>query len=93
MKPVEINEVDRVEILTLQDNYIDMVAFDNNQVVRRALPFKENELRLSLLAEHGFSALFTVTKGTRSESILFDFGFSDHGAAFNVDVLGVDLGS
>ena len=30
---ITINELDRVEILTLQDNYIDMTATDNLSLI------------------------------------------------------------
>ena len=87
-----MNEVDRVEILTLQDNTIDLVSRDNTDVVQRAMPLKGLEVKNSVLAEHGFSSVVTVTKGDRTRSILFDFGFSAHGAAFNADALDVDMG-
>jgi 7,8-dihydropterin-6-yl-methyl-4-(beta-D-ribofuranosyl)aminobenzene 5'-phosphate synthase len=64
---------------------------DGTDVVKRALPIKDMEVKNSVLAEHGFSALVTVVKGDEARSLLFDFGFSAHGAAFNVDALGVDL--
>ncbi|MBW1818245.1 MAG: MBL fold metallo-hydrolase [Deltaproteobacteria bacterium] len=86
-----INEVDKIEILTLQDNYIDLLARDNNEVVQRAMPLKGLEIKNSLLAEHGFSSVVTVTRGGESSSILFDFGFSAQGAAFNAKALDVDL--
>lgn len=83
---VTLNEVDRVEILTLQDNYIDLLAGGNNEVIQRPIPDR------SIFAEHGFSALLTVTKDGVSESVLLDFGFSPHGAAHNADILNVDYG-
>jgi 7,8-dihydropterin-6-yl-methyl-4-(beta-D-ribofuranosyl)aminobenzene 5'-phosphate synthase len=86
-----LNEVDRVEILTLQDNYIDVAAFDGTDVVKRAMPLKDGEIKNSILAEHGFSAVVTVFVGGAPRSILFDFGFSPQGAAFNADALGLDL--
>ncbi len=52
---IELNEVNKVEVLTLQDNYIDLVAQDSNDVVQRANPLKGNELGNSIRAEHGFS--------------------------------------
>lgn len=88
---MSVNEADQVEILTLQDNYIDLVAADSTEMLKRALPVKASEIRNSVLAEHGFSALVTIHARERSHRILFDFGFSEHGAAFNVDALGVDL--
>ena len=86
-----LNEVDKVEILTLQDNYIDVAAFDGTDVVKRAMPLKDGEIKNSILAEHGFSAVVTATVGGSARSILFDFGFSPQGAAFNADALDLDL--
>ena len=86
-----LNEVDKVEILTLQDNYIDVAAMDGSDIVQRAMPVKDMEIKSSILAEHGFCAHVTVTTGNRSRSILFDFGFSEYGAALNADTLEVDL--
>lgn len=88
---MDLQEVDKVEILTLQDNYIDIAAFDGTETVQRAMPLKDMEIKNSVLAEHGFSAVVTVTRDDRARSILFDFGFSEQGAAFNADALGVDL--
>ena len=86
-----VKAVDRVEILTLQDNTIDLVQQDNSAVVQRAMPLVGLEVKNSILAEHGFSSLITITDGDASRSMLFDFGFSEHGAAFNADALGADL--
>ena len=51
---ITLREVDQAEIVTLQDNYIDLVAQDNNEVVQRAMPLKGLEVKNSILAEHGF---------------------------------------
>lgn len=88
---ISVNEADKVEILTLQDNYIDLVSGDSTEMLKRALPVKGSEIKNSILAEHGFSALVTIYAGQKAHRILFDFGFSEHGAAFNVDALGADL--
>lgn len=88
---MNIREVDKVEITTLQDNYIDLLMRDNSAVVSRAIPLKDMEVKNSLLAEHGFSALVTVSAGDAVRSVLFDFGFSAHGAAFNARALSLDL--
>ncbi|HSC27654.1 MAG TPA: MBL fold metallo-hydrolase [Vicinamibacterales bacterium] len=88
---ISINETDRLEILTLQDNYIDLAVGDSTAVLRRALPVKGSKLRSSVLAEHGFSALITLFKGAESHQVLFDFGWSESGTAFNVDTLDVNL--
>jgi 7,8-dihydropterin-6-yl-methyl-4-(beta-D-ribofuranosyl)aminobenzene 5'-phosphate synthase len=91
MKKSGIKEVDCVEILSLQDNYIEITASDNSDVVTRAKAVKDGEIKNSVLAEHGFSAVVRITSGGKKMTLLFDFGFSKDGAAYNADVLGVDL--
>jgi 7,8-dihydropterin-6-yl-methyl-4-(beta-D-ribofuranosyl)aminobenzene 5'-phosphate synthase len=83
--------VDKVEILTLQDNYIEMTATDNSAIITRAVPLKDGEIRASILAEHGFSALVKTTAAGRTHTLLFDFGFSENGAAQNAATLGVNM--
>ena len=88
---INLKEVDKLEILTLQDNYIDIAAMDGTDMVHRALPIKDGEIKNSILAEHGFSTLVSVIVGGESRYILFDFGFSKQGAASNADALEADL--
>jgi len=80
-----------VEVLTLQDNYIDLVAHDNNEVIQRAKAVDRNQLRHSIRAEHGFSTLISITQPSKTQQVLFDFGFSEDGAALNAEVLKADL--
>ena len=89
---IELNALDRVEILTLQDNTIDITMMDNNAIVQRAMAIKEGQIKNSILAEHGFSALVRTTAGEKTRTLLFDFGYSEEGAAFNARALGVDMG-
>ena len=89
--PILLNTVDKVEVLTLQDNYIDLVARSSSDVVQRAMPLKGNEFRRSIRAEHGFSTCITVTKHGKARHMLFDFGFSEDGAALNAKALNADL--
>ncbi|MBP7342408.1 MAG: MBL fold metallo-hydrolase [Smithellaceae bacterium] len=86
-----LNAVDKVEIWTLQDNYIEMTALDNTAVVTRATSLKDGEIKASILAEHGFSALLKTTAGEKTHMLLFDFGFSEDGAVKNAALLGLDL--
>jgi 7,8-dihydropterin-6-yl-methyl-4-(beta-D-ribofuranosyl)aminobenzene 5'-phosphate synthase len=88
---MKILEAEKMEILTLQDNYIDITALDNSAIVQRASPLKEMQIRNSILAEHGFSALVTVHAGGDRSSLLFDFGFSEDGAVRNAALLGADV--
>ena len=91
MSQTKLDTVDKVEILTLQDNYIEMTAMDNSAVIARAMPLKDGEISASILAEHGFSALVKTTSAGITHSLLFDFGFSENGAAQNAATLGVNM--
>jgi len=88
---ISLNPVDRVEILTLQDNYIDIASGDSTDIIQRAVPLKDGEIKNTILAEHGFSVLITVSAGDRARTLLFDFGLSEFGAAFNAEALHADL--
>jgi 7,8-dihydropterin-6-yl-methyl-4-(beta-D-ribofuranosyl)aminobenzene 5'-phosphate synthase len=87
---MQLKQADKVEILTLQDNYIDLVEAPANAMVTRALPVKDGYIKNSVVAEHGFSALVKITGDSQERSVLFDFGFSSWGVAHNMDALGVD---
>jgi 7,8-dihydropterin-6-yl-methyl-4-(beta-D-ribofuranosyl)aminobenzene 5'-phosphate synthase len=89
--PIQLQEVDRVEILTLQDNYIDIAAHDGTAMVQRPSTEDAAGNRVSILAEHGFSAVVSLTAGGKTRKVLFDFGFSESGAFQNARALGVDL--
>jgi len=86
-----IEAVDKVEILTLQDNFIDIVTKDNSEIIQRALPLKGVEVSNSIIAEPGFSTLVTITRNGKTSSLLFDFGFSEDGAARNAEALNADI--
>jgi len=87
----ELNEVDKVEILTLQDNYIDITASDNNGIISRARELLHGATGKSVRAEHGFSAVVKTTRNGETRAMLFDFGFSEDGAAHNAEILGVEM--
>ena len=66
-----VKAVDKVEILTLLDNSIDILLPDTDKAKR--VPRKPDSLsKEPLQAEHGFSALVTVTADNSSETILFE---------------------
>ena len=58
---VELKPCHQVEILTLQDNLIDLVSRDDSEILKRARLKPRQGKDSSLLAEHGFCALVTVT--------------------------------
>ncbi len=86
MATMPLREVDKVEILTLLDNTIDLLMAGSEQVKRFSLP-SDGLTRESLVAEHGFAALVTATSGNTSDSLLFDAGLSKRGLIHNMDVL------
>lgn len=88
MATMPLREVDRVEILTVVDNTIDMLLASTPQAKRFPLP-PDVLTRESLIAEHGFAALVTVANGNTSDSLLFDAGLSRNGLMHNMDVLEV----
>jgi 7,8-dihydropterin-6-yl-methyl-4-(beta-D-ribofuranosyl)aminobenzene 5'-phosphate synthase len=86
MATLPLREVDRVEIVTILDNTVDMLIAGTPHAKR--FPLRPDALsRESLVAEHGFAALVTVTSSSTSESLLFDAGLSRHGLMHNMDVL------
>jgi len=87
----KVNECDKIEILTLQDNYIEITAGDNSEIITRAAPVREGSISQSILAEHGYCAVVKTTTGKEVRTLLFDFGFSEEGAAYNAKALGVDM--
>ncbi len=43
-----MHELDRVQVLTVLDNYIDMTAQDNSAIVQRGGGWKKGETRRSI---------------------------------------------
>jgi 7,8-dihydropterin-6-yl-methyl-4-(beta-D-ribofuranosyl)aminobenzene 5'-phosphate synthase len=86
-----LREVDRVEIVTLIDNYVDVLLKDTDIVTRPPHAEGEEVPRDTLVAEHGLSLLVTVYQGTKSHTILFDTGYSQIGVPHNIALLGIEL--
>ncbi|OPY11184.1 MAG: ribonuclease Z [Syntrophaceae bacterium PtaB.Bin038] len=87
-----LQEVDQIEILSLMDNYTDVIL-GGTKVVRRANLACNGEIfRDTLIGEHGLSLLVTVREGGRKHTILFDTGYSAVGVPHNMEHLGVNPG-
>ena len=89
--PVALKAVDRVEILTLMDNYIDLLLPPSEIITRPPLAKEGNILDDTLLAEHGLSLLITVTQGETKHTVLFDTGYTKVGVLHNIEQLGVNV--
>ncbi len=86
-----LKPADRVEIVTLMDNYVD-VLLRSTDIVTRPPVSKGMEIPTdTLLAEHGLSLLITVYKGGEIYELLFDTGYSRIGVLNNLEQLGLDL--
>jgi 7,8-dihydropterin-6-yl-methyl-4-(beta-D-ribofuranosyl)aminobenzene 5'-phosphate synthase len=88
---VSLKTVDRIEVTTLMDNYVDLLLPSTDIIVRPPLA-KEGKIKDdTLLAEHGFSLLVTVYQGEEKHTILFDTGYTKVGVLHNMAQLGVDI--
>ena len=87
MNPVNLLEVERVEVTVLVDNYTDLLLLQSTPVARRApvLPPK------AFLAEHGFSCLIK-TVDVEEHVVLMDVGISGTCLLHNAELLKIDLG-
>ena len=86
-----LKPVDRVEVMTLMDNYADALL-PGTDIVTRA-PNHEGEVipEDTLLAEHGLCMLVSVYQDGEKHSILFDAGYTKVGTLHNIDMLSIDL--
>lgn len=96
---IDLEPVDAVEIISLMDNVTDVFMPDQGPA-RRPGPrvgqprpcaiMTGNWAPDALVAEHGFSMLITVRKGSEQHRLLFDAGTSPDGVTENMRRLDVD---
>jgi len=79
---MQLNAVDKLEVVVLVDNYCDELLEDERIVKRLKLPSP-----MAPMGEPGFSLLVKVTKDNRSHTILMDTGISGHCLEHNIKVL------
>ena len=89
--PLQIKEATKVEILTLMDNYVDVLLQSTDIAKRPPLAKDGNIPSDALLAEHGLSLLVTVHDEKGKHTILFDTGYTWVGVLHNIKLLKVDL--
>ena len=88
--PMPLKEVDRVEVLTLMDNFVDVLLEDTAVVKRPPKAVGEEIPTDALLAEHGLSLRVKVQQGPEKHTILFDTGYNNMGVLHNMEMLAVD---
>lgn len=98
--PIGLEPVDSVTVTTLMDNAFDALLPPSEGVERvsfgtgpvPAPQFDSGATMGGLLAEHGFAALVTVTRGDRRTTVLFDTGLTPDGMTRNAERLDVAWG-
>jgi 7,8-dihydropterin-6-yl-methyl-4-(beta-D-ribofuranosyl)aminobenzene 5'-phosphate synthase len=83
---IALKPVDRVEILSVMDNTID-VLMGSTPVAQRLKRSRDALAKPQLRAEHGVSMLVTTHEGGSRDSFLFDTGVTIDGVLHNMDVL------
>jgi 7,8-dihydropterin-6-yl-methyl-4-(beta-D-ribofuranosyl)aminobenzene 5'-phosphate synthase len=97
--PIALEPVDEIVITTLVDNVYDALLTGDERTTRalfaadlpRAPQFEAASTTVGLMAEHGFSALVSVRRGTSTTTLLFDTGLSPDAMVTNAAWLGADL--
>jgi 7,8-dihydropterin-6-yl-methyl-4-(beta-D-ribofuranosyl)aminobenzene 5'-phosphate synthase len=97
--PIALEPVDEVVITTVVDNVYDALLTGDERVTRtpfsagtaKAPQFESGSTTVGLMAEHGFSALVSVRRGSTTTTLLFDTGLSPDAMVTNADRLGLDL--
>ena len=87
MNGLNLQEVDKLEVTVLIDNYSDVLLLQDTDMVKRPRTLPPN----APLAEHGLSCLLKVHKGTEEHVVLMDAGVSSTCFFHNARVLDVDL--
>jgi 7,8-dihydropterin-6-yl-methyl-4-(beta-D-ribofuranosyl)aminobenzene 5'-phosphate synthase len=85
---IVLKPVDRVEVLSVMDNSID-VLMGNTSIARRAARTRNSFAKPQLRAEHGVSMLVTTYQNDTKDSFLFDTGVTIDGVLHNMDALEV----
>jgi 7,8-dihydropterin-6-yl-methyl-4-(beta-D-ribofuranosyl)aminobenzene 5'-phosphate synthase len=100
---VPLEPVDELSVLTVCDNTIDVLLPDQGPAKRLSLGAMNGQRPMvaaptivagkvpdAPLAQHGFSALVQIRKGSRVRQVLFDTGLTPQGCVENLSRLGRD---
>ena len=88
---VKLKEAERVEIITLIDNYTDCLIPQSHNVKRNP-HYRNGKIAPPLIAEHGLSLLVKVFKNGNTHCILLDAGWSATGVLRNLKELEINIG-
>lgn len=88
---ISLEPVDRVEVLTIIDNYVDVLLRNTERITRPPLAKSQKIPSDTLLAEHGLALRVTLYRGETAHTILFDTGYSRVGVPHNLGILDVEM--
>ena len=87
---IDIKQSEQIEIITLMDNYTD-VLLPSSQNVKRSVHYREGKVAPPLAAEHGLSLLVRVLVNGKSHTLLLDAGWSRTGVLHNLKELRISV--
>jgi len=87
---ISLKPVDGIEIITLMDNYIDVLLPNKGPVTRPPLAQEGKIPTDTFLAEHGLSLLIRVNLGNDTHVVLLDTGYSSIGVPHNMRLMGIE---
>ena len=83
-------EVERVELTSIVDNYVD-ILLPSNEIAKRPKLVRDWYAKPQLIAEHGFSTEIGVDVKGKMRTVLYDTALESKTAVHNAEALGVDL--
>ena len=86
MAELNLQEADKLEVTILVDNYTDLLLLQSTEVMKRPAVSPPD----AFLAEHGFSCLMKVARGSEEHVVLMDTGISALCLLHNAELLRVD---
>ncbi|MEN8243406.1 MAG: MBL fold metallo-hydrolase [Thermodesulfobacteriota bacterium] len=89
-----LRAVDRLEIISLQDNMVEYLCTTDRENVLTAdkwVQVDKGEDLVLPMAEHGFSMLIRTWAGEQEHAVLFDTGQSENSVIANAEVMKLDL--
>ncbi|MDY6790043.1 MAG: MBL fold metallo-hydrolase [Thermodesulfobacteriota bacterium] len=88
---IHLRQADGLEIITLVDNFSDVLLPGNQTVIRPPLAKEDIIPQNTLLAEHGLSLLVNVRAKEETHSIVLDAGYTNVAVPYNLEYLGLSL--
>jgi len=91
-----LREVDQLEVISLQDNMVELLTTVDREKVQTVLQWVKREEGEELplpLAEHGLAMLLRTRVGQETHTILFDAGLTEEGTLANAEIMKLDLSS